>query len=144
MAEKSSTMIAPRISTQASAPISATADRPRAITFLFPGEPLVCPKGHKIPTDFWILGDTMHLMGGARCDFIEPLVRNRGEALSAKEAHQYECGAHIFFIALAGQHYVVCEVSPRELAAMQKDRMTPLQIREFLGLGFGACHYKPG
>jgi hypothetical protein len=115
----------------------------REVTYLFADEPLVCTAGHAIESDFWVLGDAMYIMGGARCDFIEPVASHGGRPLSAKEARQYRCNRTVLFVRAHGIT-VVARVSPRELAEMQKQRMTASQIRAHLGLDWRARHQKAG
>lgn len=105
----------------------------REVTFLFPDEPLVCTAGHTIEQDFWILGDTMYVMGGARCDFVESPEERHGRPLGAKEARSYRCGRTVLFVKTPTVT-IVSTVSPREMHAMAKERMPLSRIREFLGL----------
>lgn len=105
----------------------------REVTFLFPDEPLVCTAGHDIKADFWILGDTMYVMGGARCDFVEPVERDGGRPLPAKEARQYRCGRTVLFVKTPAIT-VVTRVSTKELRDMSHDRMSLSRIRTYLGL----------
>lgn len=109
----------------------------REVTFLFPEEPLVCTAGHAIEQDFWILGDTMYVMGGARCDFVEPVEHHGGRPLEAKEARQYRCNRTVLFVKTP-TITVVTRVSPKELRDMSHDRMPLSKIREYLGLDWRA------
>jgi len=115
----------------------------RAVTFLFPDEPLVCTAGHAIEADFWVLGDTLYLMGGARCDFVAP-VQPGDHLLSSKEVRQYRCGRTIWFAVLPQRYTVVADVAPKELHTMHRERMSFARCREYLGLDWRKRCTAPG
>lgn len=95
----------------------------RAVTFLMPNEPLVCPHGHKFPRDFWIVGSEPG--GGCRCKHKPP---PRG----------VECGLLVYWVLFPGGTRLVVEVSSRELRDMEDRRMNVEQVREYLGLSWPA------
>lgn len=88
---------------------------------LLPDEPLCCPEGHPIAQQRWTIDE--HPRGGERCHF-RPPPGDRGE-----------CGVTFFWWRFDDGSHLVVEVDWRVLQAMERERLTPHQTRDYLGLG---------
>jgi hypothetical protein len=88
------------------------------VNVLLPGEPLLCPQGHPIPTDQWAWPH-----GGVRCKYREPPAKQHGV-----------CGAVLYWMVFPGGVRAVVQVTSAELFEMERAHMDIDQAREYLGL----------
>lgn len=91
----------------------------RQMAILRDAEPLRCPYGHAIPRDAWIPG-----AAAVRCKQRAP--------------HQAgnQCGAIVLVVGLADGVRAVVEIDHKEAAHIEARRLKPVEIQEYLGLGW--------
>jgi hypothetical protein len=96
----------------------------RGIMVFLPGEALLCPAGHKMLKDVWLIGEEPS--GGQRCKHVSP----------PRPGHMrgVECGLLVYWMLFPGGMRLAAAVTSRELHEMEERHMTVAQIRDFLGL----------
>jgi hypothetical protein len=92
------------------------------IAIFFAGEPLCCPDGHTIPKNSWSISEQP--CGGERCKFHPP------------PGTVGECGKCVFWWDVGGGVRIAIQVPSRALHEMERQRMSPRQVRDYLGLSW--------
>jgi hypothetical protein len=94
----------------------------RAMALLLPNEPMTCPSGHRLPKEFWAIGEDPS--GGQRCKHRPPPTGR-------------ECGLLVYWILMPGGTRLCFSIESMELSEMESRHMSIEQIRDFLGLNWG-------
>jgi hypothetical protein len=96
---------------------------PRRFAFLLPGEPLVCPHGHRMGKHIWALGSDA--ASGYRCQF------RPAPTLPP-------CASTVFVLGMRDGLRVILDATPNELHTMESAQMGIAEMRSHLGLRWGA------
>lgn len=107
---------------QAATPQAPEAPR-RRFAFLLPGEPLVCPYGHRMGKHIWALGS--EAATGYRCQFRPAPV-------------QPACAATVVVLGVRDGLRIILEATLHELHTMESAQMGIAEMRSHLGLRWGA------
>jgi hypothetical protein len=94
----------------------------RDVSLLFPDEQVVCPRGHPVKKDFWLVGEEPG--GGLRCKHKPP-------------PNGITCGVLFYWLLVPGGYHIGVEVTSEELQHMESQHMSARQVRDFLGLRWG-------
>lgn len=92
----------------------------RAFALVMPDEQMTCPAGHSLGRNAWTVGEDSG--GGLRCRSAR---RSGGE-----------CGRVVYWMLMPNGTRLVLEVTPEEIAEMERAHMTGRRVRDYLGLRF--------